>query len=724
LKLLNPNGYLLGNIYNSFKGFLIFSAFYLVFYYYHQTVIYDRLYLLILVQSAIFAIYIVSIYRIKIGLYIFIFLLPLLNSVTTIIGIRRVTIIFYLFVGLFLGYLVNQFKSDKKIVYEKELSRPIFIFIIILTISSAITIYRYANFLPFITARFHDLTVNNADHTSLGSIKWTLKYYFNYLVGFGLFVIVFNVLKKKRDFLTCMVIALSTSIIVIIFGFYQKYFYPTLGSSTFWVEAGRINSTFTDPNALGGYIVLIFPLFISMIIFFKRWYFKLLSSLLLAVFIYFGFLSGSRSAFLSIMISSVIFIIIGLSMAVRYPVRRKVKNPNRSILISGGIVIIIFLIIISSFIGILLKTEVLDNLDKSTHTGIIVLDRMLETIADYSRSIKSESFWDALAGISSGREILWRQAFYMYSEHPVSGVGQAAYFIELPDYHIKHSLGFPLQDFTGNYYLQILSELGTVGILLVLFIFFLILKKPLKYFLNRNRYGNLKREDWLAAGLLISFTSMAVVLFFGPHTNFIEVQFLFWLVISLLLGYININSGNENKVETYGGIILEGDNQKVSFDLVSRIILGLTILIFSFTLLWSSTHDLSINIKNSLYDHDNNYFYDEEYEDGTPFRWTGMDASESVMKKGDIMTIPMRTINPVDYKIPNFIRVYVNNTLMRIIRLPDDQWHDVEIDLSKFDRERITLTISMNHAWIPRELGLSSDTRELGIKVGKFRFED
>ena len=713
------------NIYGPLKRFLIFSAFYLVFYYYHQTVTYDRLYLLILVQSAILAIYLVSIYRIKIGLYLFIFLLPLLNSVTTIIGIRRVTIIFYLFVGLFLGYLVNQFKSERKIKYEIDLARPIFIFIIILIISSAITIYRYANFIPFITARFHDLIVNNADHTSSGAIRWTLKYFFNYIVGFGLFVIVFNVLKRKRDFLICVMVLLSTSLLVIIFGFYQKYFHPTLGSSSFWVNAGRINSTFTDPNALGGYIVLLFPLFISMIIFFKRWYLKFAASALLLIFIYLGFLSGSRSAFLSIIITSVIFIIIGLSMAVRILIRKKVKAPNKSALLSAGAVLLLFVMIISAFSGIMLQTELLDDLDKNLSTGIIVLDRMIETIADFSKSIKSESFMDALAFISSGREVLWRQAVFMYKEHPVSGVGQGAYFIELPDYHLKHHIGFHLLDFTGNYYLQILSELGTVGIILILFIFFLIIKKPVRYFLNRNRYGKLAREDWLAAGLLISFIAMASVLFFGPHTNFIEIQFLFWLNISLLIVYINIKSRGIRPEETGRRVILRGDFRKIRFDLISRIILVLVILAFAATLFWSSTHDLSINVKNSLYDHDNNYgFYSEEYEEGIPFRWIGKDASRIVKKEGDTVIIPMKAINPVDYKIPNFIRIYADNALIKIVRLTDDQWREVKVDLSRFDRERITLTITMNHYFVPKDLGFSNDTRELGIKVGEFRFED
>ncbi len=169
---------------------------------------------------------------------------------------------------------------------------------------------------------------------------------------------------------------------------------------------------------------------------------------------------------------------------------------------------------------------------------------------------------------------------------------------------------------------------------------------------------------------------------------------------------------------------MKGDFRKIRFDFISRVILVLVILVFSTTLFWSSTHDLSINVKNSLYDHDNNYgFYNEEYEKGLPFRWIGKDASRIVAKKGDTLIIPMKAVYPIDYKIPNLIRIYADNTLIKIVRLADDQWRDVKVDLSGFGRERITLTITMNHSFVPRELGLSSDTRELGIKVGELRFE-
>lgn len=736
-------------LYNSIRKFLIFTAFFLVLYFYQKTIIFDKLYVLIIAQSIALAIYIISVFRIKIGFYIFIFLVPLLSTISNMFGIRRMNVIFFFFLVLFLGFLVNQFKSNSEFIYETELTRPVFIFLIILTLSTLITIFRYSNFYPFITTKFQNLTVNFAGHDSIGAILWTLKYFFNYISGFALLFIIFNIIKSRKDFITSLIILLSTCPIVIAVGFYQHFINPYFGTSTFWVNANRINSTFTDPNSLGGYIIILFPLFISLIIFLKKWYLKLAAGIFLPVFMYFSFLCGSRSAFVAMFITVTLFIITGLSIALRYFIKKKVKAPNKSVLISAGIVILLLIIISSSFLGILLKTEALDNIGELEETGIILVDRVVETIGDYYTSLRSEGFRRAYIDISSGREILWRQAYYMFRDHPVSGVGQAAYFIELSDYHRRYHRGFHILDFTGNYYLQILSELGLVGIILVLFIFFLIIKKPLKYLLNKNRNKKLQREDWLLAGLSISFFGMAAVLFFGPHTNFIEVQFLFWLVIGLMFAYININSGDkpaEAGINSNSGNSLPevninadfGDNppevssnkyfcvgnfRQIRFDLISKIVLIFIIFIFGFTLLKSSAGDLSINVKQTLYGWENYYgYYQEETIEGQKIRWTSIDAIQVLRKEGEKLIVPVKDSDPAGHLLPLFIRFYINNTPVKIVKINDKEWHDIEIDLSNYRREKFTFTMACSRSWVPKERGLSNDTRELGVMTGEFIF--
>ncbi|MDD3818309.1 MAG: O-antigen ligase family protein [Actinomycetota bacterium] len=724
-------------LYNSIRKFLIFTAFYLVLFFYRKIIIFDKPYVLVITELIFLAIYLISVFRIKIGFYIFIFLFPLLPAISNMYSVRRMNVISLFFMALFLGFLVNRFKSDEGFVYEIEIAKPVFVFIIILTLSSIITIFRYSNLYPFITTKFHgDILVNFAGDTSSGAILWTLKYYFNYVSGFVLLFITFNVIKERRDFITSLVVMLSTCPVVIAVGLYQYFINPYFGTSTFWIEAGRINSTMNDPNALGGYIILMFPLFISLIIYLKKWYLKVAAGLFLAVFTYFSFLCGSRSAFAGIAFTVALFVIIGLSMALRHLIKKKVSSPDKSILISATTIVVLFIIIFSATIGIMVENEVFDNIDKFDGTGIILLDRMVETVGDFYTSLKSEGLVDAVRDISSGREILWRQAFYMFRDHPVSGVGHAAYFIELSDYHRRYHRGFHILDFVGNYYLQILSELGLVGFILVLFIFFLIIKKPVMYFLDKNKKGKLKRDDWLLAGLLISFLSMAVAYLFGPHTNFIEVQFLFWLVIGLIFAYININSENinikseinnqeesEQKRSRWNRYFYAGNFRHIRFDLVSRIALIFIILIFGITLLISSVTDLSINTKQVLYKWENYYgFYDEEFIDGRIIRWTSIDAIQVLEKNGNRLIVPVKDGDPAGHLLPLFIRFYVNNRLVEIVKITDKEWHNIEIDLSDYDHGRFVFTMACSRSWVPKERGLSNDTREIGVMTGKFIF--
>jgi putative inorganic carbon (hco3(-)) transporter len=750
---------------NSIINFLIFTAFFLIFYFYQRSIEFDWLYVLVITQSLGFIIYIISVYRINAGFYIFVTLTPLVSTISNMYRIRHMNVIFFFFMLLFMGFLVNRFKNRKSFICETEIFRPVFIFLTILVLSTVITIFRYSNLYPFITTKFHDLTVNFAGHKSVEAMLWTLKYFFNYAAGFGLLFIIFNIIKTRRDFIISLTFLLSTCPVVVAAGFYQKFINPYFGTSTFWIEAGRINATFTDPNALGGYIIILFPLLISFIIYFKKWYLKILAGVFLAIFIYFSFLCGSRSAFVAIVIASGLFIIIGLSMALKYFLKRKIGKPNRSALLSAGIIILIMIIIFSSFLGIIIKTRILDGVDEFEGTGIILVDRLIETAGDFYRSYKEKGFIDAYRDISSGREILWRQAWYMFRDHPVSGVGQAAYFIELPDYHRRYHRGFHILDFTGNYYLQILSELGLVGIILVLFIFFLIAKKPVRYFLNKNINKELKRQDWLLSGLAVSFLVMLTALFFGPHTNFIEVQFLFWLIIGLMLAYISINSsgkqaeelfktkvaqrsekgrdlssGNIPDSKTGADLIFSGLKDKkegfkkyihvsslkqIKFDLVSKIVLIAIVILFGVTLLISSMTDLSINTKQALYKWENYYgFYNEEVIDGRQIRWTSIDAIQVLNKKGDSLIVPVKDADPAGHLLPLFIRFYINNNLVKIVKIDNNEWHDIEIDLSDYSEDRFVFTMACSRSWTPKERGLSMDSRELGVMTGKFTFMD
>ena len=312
-----------------FRNIFVFLFFFIIILFYQSKSAYDNLFLVIFLSFFIIFIFIVAIFKIKIALYIFIFTVPLFNSLTTILEVRSAPIPLILFFSLFLGFLTNKFSNpvDKKdkidvpgtgILLERNISIAIFLFVLILTISCAITIFKYSNFYPFITNKFYNLFVNVNKMDALSAIYWTINSYLNLIIGFGLLLIVFNALEKLKDIILAILSLVISTIVSSIMLFYQAIINPFIGSFRYWVEAGRLNATFTDPNSLGAYVLLLFPIFFVLIFYFKKWYLKLLILLAFIPFLFMVFYSGSRSAFLTIVLALIIFIVIWLVKFIKY----------------------------------------------------------------------------------------------------------------------------------------------------------------------------------------------------------------------------------------------------------------------------------------------------------------------------------------------------------------------------------------------------------------------
>jgi len=748
--MTNKSLIVIKNIYKSnyIKTIFLFLTLFTIFFLYQKRTIYDSLAVLIFVNTLVLIIFIVSVYKVKYGLYLFIFFIPLLNSLTTILAIRPISILLFLFFSFCLGFIVNYAgKTYKKtwneikegMVFDLEITKPILVFIIIFTISYLITIFRYSNFYPFITNNYYDLRVNINGVGSTDSIYWTMRFFFNYIIGFGLLLIIFNIIDKAKDIIIALVILVSSTLVSSGVVFYQYFFNPYFGSSRHWVNSGRFNATFTDPNSLGAYTILIFPIFIVLIIYLKRWYAKLLICVSFIPFLAMTFFSGSRSAVIGVCLTLLIFLVLGMIKVVK-----KVKHfPKRKKLVVLIITLTLCVVVVSSCFSFIK----LDSKLKSVILGTGLVERSIATFETALHYYKGYGLIESLKSISNYRYIFWGQAVEMAKDYPLAGVGLGSYILELPNYLVKNGTGFSQVDYTGNYYLQILSELGLPGLILVLFIFYLIIKKVLIY-LKRQRYARKSSVGvWLLIGLFISFTTFLLAQNFGPHTNFTEIQFTFWLIIGLMLTYIKIkdlgvcrrnyiledNKINniiktrsinklDNKVKD-GKLKTLYISNKVRFGLKERISLIIIVVIFTTSFFISSVTTLSINVQQSLYGSENKYgFYHEEVLEGKKIRWTSIDASEVIDKDGSIMIIPIQDGSPIVHKIPTFVRIYIDNILIKVVMLERGLWHDVKLNIPNVVRDKFTLTISVSRSWVPKELSINNDTRELGIIIGDIKF--
>jgi hypothetical protein len=278
-----------------------------------------------------------------------------------------------------------------------------------------------------------------------------------------------------------------------------------------------------------------------------------------------------------------------------------------------------------------------------------------------------------------------------------------------------------LVDYSGNYYLQFIAEIGLPGLILILFIFFLIFKKVVQYlFFKKNRAGFVN-FDWLIISLFISFISMAIALVFGPHTNFNEIQFTFWLVIALLLSSIKIRKDREINVDIH-------DMGSMKFDYIDRIAFSVMILIFLTSTVMASFSNLSINIKQNLYGYMNRYGYydytEEPYKDRGPYRWLTTISSDIVEKEGDVLYFWINAGHPDVKRDDLYVRFYIDNSLKRIVRLEDREWHYMEFNISNIDRDKVTLTICLSNTLIPRDCNVEKESRDPGIMITNREFKN
>ncbi|MBC8387722.1 MAG: O-antigen ligase family protein [Actinobacteria bacterium] len=561
------------------------------------------------------------------------------------------------------------------------------------------------------------MNVNKVGSTK--SIFWTIQYFLNYIVGFLFFFIVINTFKNLKEILTAVIILLSSTMISVFIGFYQYFFNPLFGNISFWLEMNRINATFTDPNSLGTYSLMIFPLFVCLIFFSRKWFIKLIVGLLSISFLINMFFSGSRTAFIGLLTSSAIFIIIGLWKAIE-KLNMRFKKPARykKVLLWLFTVVILVVLLLSIL-------NFLPAISKEVAPSNVLLGRINLALDKLNTAFKNKE-WEAISMISKDREILWEQAVYMFRDHPISGVGVGAYVIELPNYYIKSGMADyrnSLVDYCGNYYLQFLSELGLPGLLLILFIFFIIIKKAFIYFKSQNYINGLEGYNWLTAGLFISFTSMIIALIFGPHTNFNEIQFTFWLIIGLMLSSIMIKENRRKDLTIH-------DINKGKFGFTCKISLSILILVFTISTAVGSFTNLSINIKQNLYGYTNRwgyYDYQEELINDSSyrgFRQLTTIASDIVEKKGQVMFFSIKARYPDVYKDDIYIRFYIDNSIVKIVRLKDDNWHYIELSIPHTERDKIAFTVCTSRSLIPGDWNVPKDSKDPGIMITDINFKN
>ena len=309
-------------------------------------------------------------------------------------------------------------------------------------------------------------------------------------------------LVNSKDALKRTVKILAVSLLIVsLYGLYQNF---SGNISEEWIDtemfdsiAGRVVSTFENPNMLGEYLILILPVLAAVMLGEKNWYKKPAYFACFAVGCVCLIYTWARGAWLGFMFAAVLFLLMW---------NRKAMG-----LIVAGIVALPFAIpflpesIVSRF------TSIGDLTDTSTNYRVFIWRGSTNLAADY-----------ALTGIGVGEEAFGR----IYPYYSFAGIETA------PHAH--------------NLFLQLFIEVGVFGFIVFLALLICLLQSG--FSLAKN--GEDKEVRLIGCGALCGV--LAALL--QGMTDYIwynyRVYFIFWIVIGIVSAARRIDAAARAKKVT------------------------------------------------------------------------------------------------------------------------------------------------------------------------------
>jgi len=320
------------------------------------------------------------------------------------------------------------------------------------------------------------------------SVQGLLSYFFIYLLA-G------NIFRNKQRMLSLfrvVVVAGVASCLV------DAWF-----NHGFGFDSGRMNhlGSFGHPNFFAQYLILALPLAIALAMEKRDAIARLgwgLSGLVLAGYF---LLTRSRAAWLAVAVAVLILLVV-LVIEAR---RRKNKNFTVKKILTTSTVIL--LVLASVFI-----------FPKNTN-------KWLRSSKDSIARIINADVYDS----SFSRSLLWREALSIVKDYPVLGVGIGNFKVKLPPYRTPRERqvagsGFGFSK-AHNEYLQILAELGPIGLVIFMLMLFSIFKTLLS------------KRELVTFSLIVALVSAAGHAVFSSNFQIPASAFTFWALAGAVSGY-------------------------------------------------------------------------------------------------------------------------------------------------------------------------------------------
>lgn len=387
-------------------------------------------------------------------------------------------------------WIIKCLLDEESTWYRNRINLPIFLYIIIISIS---------------------LVISNKIIVSLKDYIIFISYIFVYFL-------IINNINNKKEFDSFLKIFFVISFFVSIYALIQYY-----GFDPYFNNLGRLTSTIGQKNWISNYLALIFPIIFTIFLLEEVKRNKIIYYFLLSVLYATLMICQSRG----IWISTGLTIIFAIYIIFKFSLFR-IFQKNRKWLI----------LLISIFLLITIVYSTDNPLNKS---AITVPQRAISTFDEEDPSINT-------------RFLIWNITFNMIKDKPIFGSGIGTFKMNYLDYQAEFLKDNPYYiKYSGkageahNEYLQIGAETGMIGLGLFILIFYFFFKAIFNFYKSSK---NIK-DKTITLGLVMGITSFLIHSLFTFPLHVPALGSAFFILLGLTVVYVgkfNINNINKKNV--------------------------------------------------------------------------------------------------------------------------------------------------------------------------------
>lgn len=498
-------------------------------------------------------------------------------------------------------------------------------------------------------------------HMPNGSKFYALRGALTLLEGFVFFHVVAARVRDVRDVRHVVQLSLFSALLVSIFGIGQ--YFTNWNRVDFEPWGHRINSTFPDVNSLASFLVANLFMLAALLTVDPRKRPRGVAWWVLPLLLVSLWMAHSRAAFAALALTLPLYLVL---RSRRLRLEKTVVWLYKKRKVLAACFVLLLLILGFVFMG---------------------LDWVFHTDLDWTRTT------GPVARALRGRLNIWRSGFYNVAQSPWLGRGVGTFFSFLA-WHWESVAASaewnwnPIQENAHNYFIQIMVEMGVIG----LGLFLLILAKIFYQGLRALTIHPIAERP-LVAGMVCGLAAFLLTCLTGHPLLLVDLNLWFWAIAALLF----VRSEAES-VE----YALEQEHQRGFRRLVLAMLLVATVVRLPATLRPRPTTFIGAGI------HDIEYIDAEQRR--YAFAWLAKRAVCQVYQMYPDLEFCLR--NVLGEKRPITVTVRVNGREIDRVRLADDRWRLCSYRLPETVRTTIKLELISDYEWTP-----PGDRRRLAVQI-------